>query len=258
MGSSVDSLKESLARSGPVFSAWCGLPEPAIAGILARESGFGCVTLDMQHGTIDFLAATRAIPLVAAAGKPCLPRIPVGEFGTASRLVDAGASGIIAPMINSVEDAAAFAGAVKYPPVGTRSWGPHPALALTGLSQADYFATANSFVLAFAMIETREALDRIDDILAVPGIDAIFIGPSDLSIGLSGGTALDPAGAEVERAIDHALSRARAAGRYAGIYAATGERAADAARRGYDLVAVGSDIAMLRAGAGAMLGAARG
>ena len=254
--SSVQSLQASLRAGKPVFSAWCGLPEPGIPGLLAREPGFGCVVLDMQHGTIDFAAAARAIPLVALAGKPCVPRIPVGEWGTASRLLDAGASGIVAPMINTVADAQAFAGAVKFPPVGSRSWGPHPALALTGLAPAAYFSSANGFVFTFAMIETREALDAIDDILAVPGIDAIFIGPSDLSIGLSRGASLDPMGAEVNAAIDHALARARAASRLAGIYAPTGERAAEFARRGYDLVAVGADHSFLRLGAATMLKAA--
>lgn len=256
MASSVEALKAALGAGDPVFMAWCGLPEPGIPGLLAREAGFGCVALDMQHGAIDFLTAARAIPLVAAAGKPCLPRIPVGEFGTASRLLDAGASGIIAPMINSVEDARAFAAAVKFPPVGGRSWGPGGALALTGLKPPEYFGRANDFTLSFAMIETREALGRIDAILAVPGIDGIFIGPSDLSIGLSNGAALDPDGREVNAAIDDALARARAAGRFAAIYAPTGERAGDFARRGYDLVAIGSDTGFLRAGAAAMRAAA--
>lgn len=255
MPSSVEALERGLGGM-PIFSAWCGLPEPSLPGYLARETGFASVVLDMQHGAIDFLAATRAIPLVAAAGKPCIPRIPVAEFGTASRLLDAGASGIIAPMINTVEDARRFAAAAKFPPTGERSWGPHPALALTGLSMPDYFRTANRFVKTFAMIETREALDRIDDILAVDGIDAIFIGPSDLSIGLSGGSALNADSAEVNAAIDHALARARAADKYATIYAASGERAADFAKRGYDLIAIGSDLAFLRAGAAAMLKAA--
>ena len=255
MAGSVGALKAGIGRGGPVFTAWCGLPEPSIAAALARLPGYGCVVLDMQHGPIDLLTAIRTIPLVAAAGKPSLPRIPVGEFGTASRLLDAGAAGIIAPMINSVEEARAFAGAPKFPPVGGRSWGPNAAIGLSGLAPRAYFQQANALTLAFAMIETREALDRIDAILAVDGIDAIFIGPSDLSIGLSRGT-LDPDGAEVNAAIDHALARARAAGRLAGIYAPNGRLAGDYARRGYDLVAIGSDTGFLLAGAAAMRDAA--
>jgi 4-hydroxy-2-oxoheptanedioate aldolase len=200
----------------------------------------------------------RAIPLVAAAGKPAIPRIPVGEFGTASRLLDAGSSGIIAPMVNTVEDARLFASFVKYPPLGDRSWGPHPSLALTGLSPTDYFGKANAFTKSFAMIETREALDAIDAIMAVPGIDAILIGPSDLSIALSNGATLNADSTEVSQAIDHALARAKTAGKFSAIYAPTGEKAADFAKRGYDLVAVGSDLGFLRAGAAAALAAARG
>lgn len=256
MPSSVESLASHLKEGRPAFSAWCGLPEPAISGYLAREPGFDAAVLDMQHGVIDFLAATRAIPLIAAAGKAALGRIPVGDFATASRLLDAGASGIIAPMVNTVEDARRFVSFAKFPPQGERSWGPHPALTLTGLAFPQYFHGANDFLITFAMIETREALDRVDDILAVDGLDALFIGPSDLSIGLSRGTALEPMGAEVDKAIDHALTRARAAGKLAGIYAPTGERAGDFARRGYNFIAVGSDIAFLRNGAAAMLKAA--
>ena len=257
MASTVEQLRADLGGGQPIFAAWCGIPDPSVAGILAREEGYGAVVVDMQHGAIDFLTAARAIPLVALAGKPCVPRIPVGEFATVSRLLDAGAAGIIAPMINTVEDARTFVEFAKFPPLGGRSWGPHPALTLTGMQPDDYFRGANGFVVTLAMIETREALDRIDDILAVDGIDAVFIGPSDLSIGLSGGRGLDPAGQEVNAAIDHAVARAKAAGKHAGIFAPSGERARDFAARGYDLVSIGSDITFLKAGAVAMLKAAR-
>jgi 4-hydroxy-2-oxoheptanedioate aldolase len=255
--SSVAALSERLNSGAPVLSAWCGLPEPAIAGFLAREA-FDAVTLDMQHGLIDVAASLRAIPLIAAAGKPALARIPVGEFATASKLLDGGASGIIAPMINTVEDARRLAAFTKFPPVGERSWGPHPALALSGLAPADYFNSASGLTLSFAMVETREAMGIIDEVLGVPGIDGIFIGPSDLSIGLSGGRSLDPGSAEVEQALDHALARTKAAGKIAAVYAPTGQRAGEFIRRGFPFVAVASDLAFLRAGAqGAISGAGR-
>lgn len=255
--SAAASLAGRLASGKPLLSAWCGLPEPGVAGLLARE-GFDAVTLDMQHGTIDLAACARAIPLVAAAGKPAIARIPVGEFATASRLLDAGASGIIAPMINTVEDARRLASFAKYPPVGERSWGPHPAMALTGLGPDPYFAGANGFTAALAMVETREALAIVDDILAVEGVDGIFVGPSDLSIALSRGASLDAESPAVEEALDHALARTREAGKRIGVYAATGERAGALARRGFDLVAVASDGSLLRLGAAAALKAARG
>jgi 4-hydroxy-2-oxoheptanedioate aldolase len=249
-------LADLFRRGEPAITAWCGLPDPTVCGVLAREN-FDAVTIDMQHGAIDFAATLRAIPLVAAAGKPAIVRVPVGDFAAASRLLDGGASGIIAPMINTVADARRFGSFVKFPPEGDRSWGPHAALTLSGLASKDYFGTANAFSLAVAMIETREALGIVDDILAVPTIDAIFVGPSDLSIALSGGAALDPASAEVAAALDHVLTRARAAGKPVCVYAPSPERGAELMRMGFDLVAVGSDTALLRAGAQAALRTAR-
>ena len=254
--SSVAALAERLKEGRPLFSAWCGLPDASIGAALAREA-FDTVVFDMQHGAIDFAAAVGGIPLVAAVGKPAIARIPVGDFGTASRLLDMGASAIIAPMINTVEDARRFAAFTKFPPLGERSWGPHGGLALTGLSPAHYFSGANAFSLTFAMIETREALDAIDAILGVEGIDAVFIGPSDLSIGLSRGASLNPASAEVDAALDHALKRARAASKRIGVFAPNGERAAEFASKGFDLIAIGTDLGLLRAGAQAALQAAR-
>lgn len=254
--SSVLQFAVDMRAGKPVYTHWCGIPNAMVAGILAREPGYGAVTLDLQHNPMDFATALEAIPLVAAAGKPCLVRIPVDEFQTASRFLDAGASGIIAPMINSVADARRFVEFAKFPPLGGRSWGPVGAIALTGLSPQDYFKTANDFCLTFAMIETREALDVIDDILAVDGIDGVFIGPSDLSIGLSGGAELDPMSAEIDAALDHASARAKAAGKFCGSYAATGERAGDNVRRGFGFVAIGSDSGFLKAGAAVMRRAA--
>jgi 4-hydroxy-2-oxoheptanedioate aldolase len=253
--SSVAALGERLKQNKPVITAWLGIPEPWIAGVLAREA-YDAVTLDMQHGNYDVGSVIRAIPLIAGAGKPAMARIPVGEFQTASKLLDAGASGIIAPMINTVEDARRFAGFMKFPPVGERSWGPLASMILSGLQPAEYLKGANGLCVSLAMIETREALANIDDILAVPGLDAIFMGPSDLSITLSKGETLNVAGAEVEKALDHALARAKTAGKLAGAYAPTGERAADFAKRGFSFIALGSDTVSLRMGAQAALKAA--
>lgn len=155
-------------------------------------------------------SAANAVAQVRLAGKPALARIPVGDFASASRLLDAGASGIIAPMINSAEDAQAFVKATKYPPLGERSWGPSLALNHTGLSADDYLKNANALTVAIAMVETRAALEAIDDILGVAGIDGIFIGPSDLSIALSNGDQVAPNAAEIDSAMQHAVSRCRA------------------------------------------------
>jgi len=250
------SFPERLRAGSPVLTAWCGMPDPSVAGLLAHED-FDAVVLDLQHGSIDFAAALQAVPLVAAAGKPALVRVPVGDFASASRFLDAGVSGVIAPMINTIEDARRFAGFMKFPPVGERSWGAYGALSLTGLEPGAYLQQANGLTVSFAMVETREALAIVDDILAVPGIDGIFIGPADLSIALSGGQSVNPTGPEVEKALDHALARAKAAGKVAAIYAVSGARAAELAAKGFHMVSIGSDTSMLKAGAHAALAAAR-
>lgn len=246
--STLSSLADRLAAGDSLVSAWCGLPEPSIAGLLAQE-GFDAVTLDMQHGPISLGEVIRAIPLVNAAGKPALARIPVGEFQNVSRLFDAGASGVIAPMINTIADARAFADSAKYPPVGERSWGSYGGLGASGLDANGYLAEANRFSLSFAMIETREAMAILDDILALPGIDAVFVGPSDLSIALSGGKSVDPLSKEVDEAIRQIVARASAVGKPVAVYAQSAERAKQFLGMGAKLVTLMSDTALLRSAA---------
>src|SRR6202012_2356560 len=142
-------------RAGGVFSAWVGTNDAQVAENLARED-FDAITLDMQHGSYDFVGAARAILSVALAGKPAVVRIGVGDFATASRVVDAGAAGVIAPMINSAEDARLFAEHMKFPPLGRRSWGPRACGPLSGFAGPSYLHEANAITLAIAMIETRE------------------------------------------------------------------------------------------------------
>lgn len=251
------SFPDLLRRGTPLVTAWCGLPDPSVAGLLAREA-FDAVVLDLQHGSMDFAASLQAVPLIAAAGKPALVRLPVGDYASASRYLDAGFSGMIAPMINTVEEARRFAGFVKFPPLGERSWGAYGALSLSGLEPGEYLRRSNDLTVSFAMVETRESLNIIDEILAVPGIDGVFIGPSDLSIALSGGAGVNPTGPEVEKALDHVLARVTAAGKFSAIFASSGARAGELVRKGFHMVSIGNDMSMLKAGAQASLAAARG
>ena len=135
----------------------------------------------------------------------------------ASRVLDFGAEGVIAPMINTVADARAFVGAAKFPPLGERSWGPQRAMTLAGIADPKtYLRDANDNVVTLAMIETRTAMDNLDAIAATPGIDVLFVGPSDLSIALTDGRELDPHSAEVEAAIEKIVAAASKAGKIAG------------------------------------------
>jgi 4-hydroxy-2-oxoheptanedioate aldolase len=243
------SLARRLRAGETVFTAWCGLSSPLVAEALARE-GFGAVTIDQQHGLWDTAATVSAIAAIHHAGAAPIVRVPLAQFPTVSRVLDFGAEGVIAPLINAPADAAAFAAAAKFPPLGERSWGPHRAMTLGGMSDPKaYLREANNLTVTIAMIETRAALDNLDSILATPGIDAIFVGPSDLSIALSNGTLLDPHSPDVERALDKIVAAAQKAGKIPGAYCQNAERAVALARRGFRFCAVGSDLQFLRAGA---------
>lgn len=246
-------------RSGDcLFSGWIGFPEPLNAEIAAR-SGFDCVTLDMQHGLQDAHSVMRSIGAVAFGGRPAIVRVPVGDFAMASRALDMGAEAVIAPMINSVADAQAFVAATKYPPVGERSWGPTRALSVLGIgSLKEQLDIANAGTLAFAMIETGRALEALDAILAVDGIDGVFMGPSDLSLTLSAGTSIAPTDKALDQPIARIAERARAAGKIAGAFAVNSERAAFFRDLGYRLIAVGTDQLYLSTGIAAMLAPLRG
>jgi 4-hydroxy-2-oxoheptanedioate aldolase len=187
-------------------------------------------------------------------GAAPIVRVPVGGFAVASRMLDMGAEGIIAPMINTAEDARAFVGTAKFPPLGERSWGPMRAMTLAGIADPTrYLREANAATVTIAMIETRTAMDNLDAIAAMPGIDVLFVGPSDLSIALSDGNELDPHSATVEAALDRLVASCRKAGKVAGLYCANAERAAACIKRGIRFLAVGSDLAFLRAGTAAQL-----
>ena len=248
--------KRIRSGEGGLISAWIGIPDPLFVNHLAQEA-FDAVVLDMQHGVWDIGSAAVGIGQGRLAGKPVLARIPVGDFASASRLLDAGASGIIAPMINSASDARALATATKYPPLGERSWGPTLAMNHTGLSATEYLAAANQQTVAIAMIETRAALDAADEIMRVDGIDGIFVGPSDLSIALSDGAKVAPDTAQVDAVLKHLIARCRAHGKFACVFGSNGERAGELLKMGFDFVIAGADTQQLRSGAASAIAAAR-
>jgi 4-hydroxy-2-oxoheptanedioate aldolase len=252
------SLARRLAAGETVYTGWCALPAPIVAEAIAR-AGFEAVTIDQQHGLWDTAATASAIAAVRMGGAAPIVRISLGAFAVASRALDFGAEGIIAPMINTAEDARAFVSAAKFPPLGERSWGPMRAMALAGVAdQKQYLNEANAATVTLAMIETATAMANLDAIAAVPGIDVLFVGPSDLSICLTDGKELDPHSATVEAALDKLVAACAKAGKVAGLYCANAERATACARRGFRFLAVGSDLAFLRAGTAAQLKVLKG
>ncbi len=224
---------------------WCANPAPLNAAALAR-GGFPAVCIELQHGYNDEASLMTAIQAVHQAGASPGLRIPVGRFDLASRALDTGAQFVIAPMINTVDDAKALVEATKYPPVGGRSWGPNLALDMWGTDGPSYLAAANDLVITLAMIETVEARDNLHAILAVPGIDGVFVGPSDLSITLSQGARLEPMADAIIDATVAIGAQAREAGKIPAVYAFDAQKAKAYLDRGFVLSAVGSDIAALK------------
>jgi 4-hydroxy-2-oxoheptanedioate aldolase len=246
-------LARRLRAGETVYSAWCALASPMVAETLARD-GFTAAVLDAQHGLWDTASVIAAIGALHHAGATPVVRVPLNDFAFVSRALDFGAEAIIAPMINTPSDARAFAAAAKYPPLGERSWGPTRAMTLQGRSVAlDYLREANEGTVTLAMIETPTALSNLDGIAATPGIDALFIGPYDLSTSLSAGKAQDLNAPEVERAIDLICEAAVKAGKIPGIYCRDAERAVAMAKRGFRFITVGSDLGFLREGTAAQL-----
>ena len=250
-------LAARLAEGETVYSGWAGWPDPLHAETLAR-AGFDTVTLDMQHGLHGIEGVCRCIGAVALAGRPAMVRIPLGDWGSATRALDAGASAVIAPMINSVADAQSFAEVMKYPPLGGRSWGPERAMRLGGFTNGpEYLGQANAATWAIAMIETREALAALDGILAVKGIDGVFVGPSDFSIAWSNGATVDAGLEDMMQAVEDIAARARAAGKIRMIFCTSPALGVRYRAMGYQLLAVGWDPNYVETGARTLLEAVK-
>ena len=251
-------LRQMLEDDGFVLSAWSSLTDSHIHEALLRAP-FDALTFDVQHGLHDLRSVEDGIARAVLLGKPALVRMPIEDRAGAARALDLGASGVIMPMIEGVEDARAFVSAVKYPPLGARSFGPNRAVDLHGYSgPGAYTADANRETLAFAMIETATAMENLAAILAIDGLDGVFVGPSDLSIALSGTGTWDPHGAVAEAAVQKIAATAATAGKLAGIYAATAEDARRYRGFGYGLVCVASDIGMFKTAAAALAESAKG
>lgn len=249
--SSLD-LRARLDRPEPFLFSWMSLPGAAHASLVAGLP-FDGVCLDLQHGRIGYSEAAAMIAAIAAAGRPAIVRPLWNEPGPIGQVLDAGAAAVIVPMVNSRREAESLVAAAKFPPLGQRSWGPHGALLSTGLDSQTYFRHANRMTLAFAMIETREGLAAVDEIAATPGLDGLFVGPSDLSIALSNGAGIDKTGPETRAAMTKIATAAARHGLVAGAFAGSPDVAKLYLDMGYRFVSVTSDIDLMKAGAAAVV-----
>nr|WP_255618044.1 aldolase/citrate lyase family protein [Aurantimonas sp. VKM B-3413] len=242
----------------PVSSSWIGGTDPLIHEAFLRAD-FDAITFDVQHGLLDEVSLKLGIERAALLGKPSLVRLPIEDRALAARTLDWGASGVILPMVESVGDAERLVAATKYPPLGQRSYGPTRTAVLHGYEDRDDYARdARNETFAFAMIETAAALAALDSILAIDGLDGVFVGPSDLSIALSGDGTRSPRGEKAETAVRTVADAAKAAGKVSAIYAATPQDAAHYRELGFRLICTGSDLGTIEAAANALAKAVRG
>jgi 4-hydroxy-2-oxoheptanedioate aldolase len=249
-------LKALWATGKPALNAWCSIGSSFSAEIIAAQ-GFDSVTVDMQHGALDYAALLPMFQAMRASGAMLMARVPWLEPGIVMKALDAGAQGIICPMVNTAADAALFVSYMRYPPDGQRSFGPTRAAYAAG---PDYVTQANSGILAFAMVETAEAFGNLESIAATPGLDGIYVGPADLTFSMSAGRLLpgtDREEPEMIAAIRRIADVCRKNGIRAGLHCGTPDYAAKAVGWGFDLVTVGGDVAFLAGGAATAVGGFR-
>ena len=245
-GSASDALRTKLALGRPLFNAWLSLGA-AFAVEVVAEAGCDVVTIDQQHGIGGNAEMIAALTAARGANVPGLVRVASNDVGLIGRALDAGAQGVICPMVNTPEDARRLVDAVKYPPLGSRSWGPYRAR----LGLGDYFRDANGWTIACGQIETKAALDDLDAILATPGLDMICAGPNDLAITLSGGQHADIRAPEVRAALDHLLAKCRQHGVVAMIFANDADYAKPLIAQGWQIIAIANDVRWIGAAAAA-------
>lgn len=245
-----NALKEIWAAGRPVLNGWLSIGSPFTAEIMAAQ-GYDAVSIDIQHGALDYSSVLPMFQAMGASGVVPMARVPWNEPGIIMKVLDAGAYGIICPMVNTAEEAARFVRTVRYPPVGERSFGPTRALYSQG---ADIAYEANDEVLAFAMVETAEAIANLDAIAATPGLSGIYVGPADLAFSLHGGRyppAFDREEPELIEVLQRIAGACREVGIKAALHCGTADYAARAISWGFDMTTVGGDARFLAAAAGA-------
>jgi len=237
-------VKKRWAEGKPVLNGWLSIANSFSAEIMAAQ-GYDSLTIDMQHGIVGYDGAVPMLQAMRASGVTPLVRVPWLDPADIMKALDAGAYGVICPMINTRAEAERLVSYVRYPPSGVRSFGPSRALFSAG---AGYAAEADDEMICLAMIETAQAYENLEDILATPGLDGVYIGPADLTLGLQGkryAPGFDRREPEMIEAIKTILHAAHRAGKRAALHNGTPDYAAEAVGWGFDFVTVTNDVRLL-------------
>ena len=239
-------LKQMFKNGEPIINGWLQIPSAFSAEVMAHQGWDSC-TIDMQHGVVDYPNALGMLQSISTTDVIPLARVNWNEPGQIMKILDAGCYGIICPMVSNRKEAENFVKACLYPPKGYRSFGPVRGLLYGG---ADYAKNANSEILKLAMIETKEALEKLDEILDTPNLDGIYIGPADLSLAVGEEPGFDRSEKTIAyKEILRILAAAKKRNLLAGIHNGTSEYAQKMISKGFNLVTVGSDQRFMSSGA---------
>ncbi|KAI8673185.1 HpcH-HpaI domain-containing protein [Fusarium sp. Ph1] len=252
-------LKSTFVEGKQTFGAWQMLPGTNVSRLLAR-SGVDWVLIDCEHGNIDDGAMHDAVPAVAALGVSPLVRLADMQGWMVKRALDSGAHGIIVPLVRTVEEAKQLVLDAKFPPLGRRGFGslialerfnPNPTL-------TEYLHQANDTLVTIIQIETREAFESVEEIAAVDGIDALFIGPFDLGNNIGYPIQKGIMGPELKEALARILAATRRASKKCGIYCKDAQQAREFAAQGYDMLVAATDYTALQAAVNGEVTSAKG
>ena len=233
-------LKQILRSGKTAICGWLHIPNTWTAEVMAN-TGWDCVTVDMQHGLHSIETAIQMMQAISTTETTPIARANWNNPGEIMRLLDGGAYGIICPMINTKEECSSFVGATKYPPLGYRSLGPTRARVYGGL---DYATHANDAILTLAMAETVQAIENIEEICSVKGLDGIFIGSGDLKLSIQ--TAYKNKHLEIfEKSVDTVLQECKKRNLIAGVWCASVKDAKIMIEKGFQFIALKSDSMML-------------
>ncbi|MGJ3238019.1 MAG: HpcH/HpaI aldolase family protein [Anaerolineae bacterium] len=234
-------LRKIWSEDGVVINGWLHIPNTWSAEVMAN-AGWDSIVVDMQHGMHSMESAIQLLQAISTTPTVPLARVNWNTPGEIMRLLDAGAYGIICPMIDTSEQCEAFVGACRYPPDGYRSLGPTRASVVMGV---DYAQHANDEILTIAMVETAESLRNIDEIASVEGLDMIFVGTGDLRLSLTGSIGFDSDDVQVDKALDTILDACQRNNLVAGLFTASADYAAKMVKRGFRFVTVKTDSMIL-------------
>jgi 4-hydroxy-2-oxoheptanedioate aldolase len=249
-----NSLRQLHAEGKPTLGGWLSIPS-SVSAEIAAHAGFDWLCIDMQHGLIDYSSAVPMLQAISTTDAVPIVRVPWNEPGIIMKALDAGAYGVIIPMVNTRAEAEAAAGACHYAPRGYRSYGPLRAAIYAG---RNYFDNADDTVLCIPMIETKQALENVDEILGTSGVDACYVGPADLSVSLGLPPRQDHDGGPFTEALETVVAACKRHGVVPGVHAGTTATALKRIAQGFRFIEMCADAESLARTSAADLKAVRG